>query len=64
MSVSSKWEGFHDSENASQWRMRSYDLEIRVHRIVAAVTVPWSGPSRVSNSGSSERFFTSPKFSY
>lgn len=54
MSLSSKWEGFHDSENASQWRVRGYDLEIRVHRIVAAVTGPWSGPSGVSNSGRSK----------
>lgn len=50
MIVNDKWEGFCDSENASQWRMRSYDLEIHVHRVVAAVTGPRTGPSGVSNS--------------
>jgi len=59
MSVRSKWQGFRDSEEASHWRLRSYDLEI--HRVVAAVTGPRTGPSGVSNSGKGWRFFTSPK---
>jgi hypothetical protein len=49
VSVSGKWEGFHDCENASQWRMKSYDFE--VYRVVAAVTEPRTEPSGVSNSG-------------